>query len=122
MAEAVTWWRLAAEQGRASAQNTGQSWPTAPGTGGCGRCDSMVCPQQWRHETKPGRLDQSRSCRFLKVATHPKIVLTVANYFIEDLPLTFSAVGRTRSSNPHQSSYNMARGLRGGRSALSSST
>ena len=22
-------------------------------------------------ETKPGRLDQSRSCRFLKVATHP---------------------------------------------------
>ena len=24
-----------------------------------------------RHETEPGRLDQSRSCRFLKVATHP---------------------------------------------------
>ena len=25
----------------------------------------------WRHETKPGRLDQARACRFLKVATHP---------------------------------------------------
>ena len=27
-----------------------------------------------RHEPKPGRLDQSRSCRFLKVATHPLFV------------------------------------------------
>ena len=29
----------------------------------------------WRHEPKPGRLDQSRACRFLKVATHPILQL-----------------------------------------------
>ena len=31
---------------------------------------STICPR-WRHETEPGRLDQSLSCRFWKVATHP---------------------------------------------------
>ena len=35
------------------------------------RFSSSITCSRWRHETKPGRLDQSRSCRFLKVATHP---------------------------------------------------
>ena len=36
------------------------------------RCfSSSTSCSKWRHETKPGRLDQTRSCRFLKVATHP---------------------------------------------------
>ena len=26
---------------------------------------------RWLHETEPGRLDQARSCRVSKVATHP---------------------------------------------------
>ena len=33
---------------------------------------STGCPR-WRHETESGRLDQSRSCRFWKVATHPSM-------------------------------------------------
>ena len=35
------------------------------------RFSSSITCSRWRHEPKPGRLDQSRSCRFLKVATHP---------------------------------------------------
>ena len=35
------------------------------------RFSSSITYSRWRHEPKPGRLDQSRSCRFLKVATHP---------------------------------------------------
>ena len=38
----------------------------------CGdRFSSSTTCSRWRHETEPGRLDQSRSCRFWKVATHP---------------------------------------------------
>ena len=35
------------------------------------RFSSSTSCSKWRRETKPGRLDQSRSCYFLKVATHP---------------------------------------------------
>ena len=38
------------------------------------RFSSSTTCSRWRHETEPGRLDQSLSCRFWKVATHPKIV------------------------------------------------
>ena len=47
----------------------------------CGdRFSSSTTCSRWRHETEPGRLDQSLSCRFWKVATHPfeLLVLTVA--------------------------------------------
>ena len=38
----------------------------------CGdRFSSSTTCSRWRHETEPGRLDQSLSCRFWKVATHP---------------------------------------------------
>ena len=38
----------------------------------CGdRFSSSTTCSRWRHETEPGQLDQSLSCRFLKVATHP---------------------------------------------------
>ena len=36
------------------------------------RFSSFTSCSKWRRETKPGRLDQSRSCYFLKVATHPR--------------------------------------------------
>ena len=35
------------------------------------RFSSSTSCSRWLHETEPGRLDQSLSCRFLKVATHP---------------------------------------------------
>ena len=35
------------------------------------RFSSSTTCSRWRHETEPGRLDQSLSCRFWKVATHP---------------------------------------------------
>ena len=35
------------------------------------RYSSSTSCSKWRHETKPGRLDQSRSCSFLMVATYP---------------------------------------------------
>ena len=39
----------------------------------CGdRFSSSTTCSRWRHETGPGRLDQSLSCRFWKVATHPR--------------------------------------------------
>ena len=38
----------------------------------CGdRFSSSTTCSKWRHETEPGRLDQSLSCRFWEVATHP---------------------------------------------------
>ena len=37
------------------------------------RFSSSTTCSRWRHETEPGRLDQSLSCRFWKVATHPII-------------------------------------------------
>ena len=37
------------------------------------RFSSSTTCSRWRHETEPGRLDQSLSCRFWKVATHPYI-------------------------------------------------
>ena len=46
------------------------------------RFSSSRSCSKWRHETKPGRLDQSRSCRFLKVATHPQG--RVENTFFRD--------------------------------------
>ena len=40
----------------------------------CGnRFSSSTTCSRWRHETEPGRLDQSLSCRFGKVATHPAL-------------------------------------------------
>ena len=42
----------------------------------CGdRFSSSTTCSRWRHETEPGRLDQSLSCRFWKVATHPLLDL-----------------------------------------------
>ena len=35
------------------------------------RFSSSTSCSRWLHETESGRLDQSLSCRFLKVATHP---------------------------------------------------
>ena len=35
------------------------------------RFSSLTTCSRWRHETEPGQLDQSLSCRFWKVATHP---------------------------------------------------
>ena len=35
------------------------------------------------HETEPGRLDQSLSCRFWKVATHPGIAETQTEPMVE---------------------------------------
>ena len=41
----------------------------------CGdRFSSSTTCSRCRHETEPGRLDQSLSCRFWKVATHPYAV------------------------------------------------
>ena len=45
------------------------------------RFSSSTSCSKWRRETKPGRLDQSRSCYFLKVATHP----TVGNFRTDSL-------------------------------------
>ena len=39
------------------------------------RFSSSTTCSKWRHETEPGRLDQSLSCRFWKVATHPFCML-----------------------------------------------
>ena len=36
------------------------------------RFSSSTTCSRWRHETEPGQLDQSLSCRFWKVATHPR--------------------------------------------------
>ena len=44
---------------------------------------SRTC-SRWRHETEPGRLDQSLSCRFLKVATHP--LRGIAGHFHVETP------------------------------------
>ena len=41
------------------------------------RFSSSTTCSRWRHETEPGRLDQSLSCRFWKVATHPVILVHV---------------------------------------------
>ena len=42
----------------------------------CGdRFSSSTTCSRWRHETEPGQLDQSLSCRFWKVATHPALVV-----------------------------------------------
>ena len=42
------------------------------------RFSSSTSCSKWRRETKPERLDQSRSCYFLKVATHPSRELECA--------------------------------------------
>ena len=39
------------------------------------RFSSLTTCSRWRHETEPGQLDQSLSCRFWKVATHPFLEL-----------------------------------------------
>ena len=39
------------------------------------RFSSSTSCSGWLHETAPGRPDQSLSCRFLKVATHPPMTL-----------------------------------------------
>ena len=39
------------------------------------RFSSSTSCSRWLYETEPGRLDQSLSCRFLKVATHPSELL-----------------------------------------------
>ena len=39
------------------------------------RFSSSTGCSRWLHETEPARLDQSRSCRFLKVATQPSEVV-----------------------------------------------
>ena len=42
----------------------------------CGdRFSSSTTCSRWRHETEPGRLDQSLSCCFWKVATHPATLI-----------------------------------------------
>ena len=41
------------------------------------RFSSSTTCSRWRHETEPGRLDQSLSCRFWKVATHSVTLLLV---------------------------------------------
>ena len=54
----------------------------------CGdRFSSSTTCSGWRHETEPGRLDQSLSCRFWKVATHPCGFghTNDARYSVEDL-------------------------------------
>ena len=43
------------------------------------RFRSSTSCSRWLHETEPGRLDQSLSCRFLKVATHPPIPTACTN-------------------------------------------
>ena len=44
----------------------------------CGdRFSSSTTCSRWRHETELGRLDQSLSCRFWKVATHPSCAYRV---------------------------------------------
>ena len=47
------------------------------------RFSSSTTCSRWRHETEPGRLDQSLSCRFWKVATHPFESLADAQVTIE---------------------------------------
>ena len=41
------------------------------------RFSSSTTCSRWRHETEPGQLDQSLSCRFWKVATHPFAVVVL---------------------------------------------
>ena len=53
----------------------------------CGdRFNSSITCSRWRHETEPGQLDPSLSCRFWKVATHPLLLLRVADQ--KQLPFT----------------------------------
>ena len=44
------------------------------------RFSSSTSCSRWLHETEPGRLDQSLSCRFLKVATHPLVLFRVLSH------------------------------------------
>ena len=54
----------------------------------CGdRFSSSTTCSRWRHETEPGRLDQSLFCRFWKVATHPFCLVAVENG-LDDTQLT----------------------------------
>ena len=39
------------------------------------RFSSSTSCSGWLHETAPGRPDQSLSCRFLKIATHPSAMM-----------------------------------------------
>ena len=59
----------------------------------CGdRFSSSTTCSRWRHETEPGRLDQSLSCRFWKVATHP----------LEALVALEASAAETRSASAAQ--------------------
>ena len=69
------------------------------------RFSSSTTCSRWRYETEPGQLDQSLSCRFWKVATHPSVVL-------------WNARPRQRLPSicrPHLSAIVDAAKLRGGR-------
>ena len=50
------------------------------------RFSSSTTCSRWRHETEPGRLDQSLSCRFWKVATHPIDGLVAQGYGHSEIP------------------------------------
>ena len=66
----------------------------------CGdRFSASTTCSGWRHETEPARLDQSRSCRFWKVATPPRTLADFQASYNEVLshaslrghtPLTFA--------------------------------
>ena len=67
----------------------------------CGdRFSSSTTCSGWRYETEPGRLDQSLSCRFWKVATHPTAFFgrdaraaALTTYQIRQYQLTRHAAG-----------------------------
>ena len=64
------------------------------------RFSSSRSCSKWRHETKPGRLDRSRSCRFLKVATHP--FLEKSDWKYEGSSASAAAGGRTHTFGVRQ--------------------
>ena len=73
----------------------------------CGdRFRSSTTCSRWRHETEPGRLDQSLSCRFWKVATHPFKPLSV-------LPRQRRKTKRQPVSRPRQA-WRQRTGVAGG--------
>ena len=48
------------------------------------RFSSSTSCSGWLHETAPGRPDQSLSCRFLKVATHPSDLFERRRILMDD--------------------------------------
>ena len=64
------------------------------------RFSSSTTCSRWRHETEPGRLDQSLSCRFWKVATHPSATVQLPRQMSFYTAYTFNDSAYVGSGDP----------------------